>query len=414
MAKFDVFSRNIDLAPHLQRLAVALSRRPTTACLWLGVALRLWVYAQGRPYWMDEGSLLSNLQGVGVLDFSGPLRADQLAPPGFLAAERLLILAFGASPYVGRLIPLACGLASLWLFRSIAERIATRPAAFLAMFLFAICDDLVYYSNELKPYSVDLAIGLLLTAMSLRALHAPAVARRRLTRGLAVVAVVSPWFSFASVFVAAGCGMVLLADRLRAGDRAEAVRWLGVGAIWAVSVLVVPQISRRLLAAATSMYVFWDFAFLPAPPLNGRDAAKALGILLETLVTPLNLIPTLLPYAFAVAVLAMLVQGARRIGRRDLTTLAVLITPLVLALAASAARRYPFHGRLILWLAPALFLMIAEGAQEIRYRRGRTWYAAALAFLLYYPTVSTLYEAVPPHYREFNRHGDLRRNRFME
>lgn len=412
MSILDRLSHPIDPAPFLNRLLDLISRRPLLVCLWLGVALRVWVYLQGRPYWMDEGSLLANLREGGVFDLSSPLKSDQLAPPAFLGAQRLVIRLLGESPYVTRLIPLACGLGSLWLFRAIARRTLPASAAIVAMFLFAVGDDLVYYANELKPYSTDLAVGLLVTLLSLKELHDPPSRRR--SAGLAALAVASPWISFASVFVVAGCGLALLIDRLKSRRRGEIAMLLATAAAWGASVLIAHRASSRLLGPATSMYVFWNFAFLPFPPTDRESLVKAVGILLETFVTPLNLTPRLLPYAFALFALTMMIQGARRIARRDAGTLGVLLLPMALALAASALRRYPFHGRLILWLAPAFFLLIAEGLQDLRHRRGRLWYAAALAFLLIYPTFDTLYEAVPPHMREFNSHGDLRKNRFME
>nr|WP_240910997.1 glycosyltransferase family 39 protein [Paludisphaera soli] len=408
----DRLSRPIDLAPFLNRLVELVSRRPLSACLEIGVALRVWVYLQGRPYWMDEGSLLANLRGVAPFDFSSPLKSDQLAPPAFLAAERLVVQMLGESPFATRLIPLACGLGSLWLFREVARRTLLPAAAVVAMFLFAVGDDLVYYSNELKPYSTDLAVGLLVTFASLKELQDPP--SRRLRLGLAVLAVASPWVSFASVFVVAGCGLTLLVDALRSGRRGDAARHLGLAAAWAVSVLLAHRISSRMLVPATTMYVFWDFAFLPPAPTSRESLAKFAGILLETFVTPLNLTPRLMPYAFALFALAMTLLGARRLARLDARVVAILAVPIVLAMAASAARRYPFHGRLILGLAPAFFLLIAEGLQEIRCRRGRAWYLAALAFLLVHPTFDALYQAVPPLTREFNRHGDLRGNRFLE
>ncbi len=84
---------------------------------------------------MDEGSLLANIQGRAPFDFSGPLTSDQLAPPGFLAAERIIVMMFGGSPHATRLIPLACGIAALFLFRRLVERLLTRPAAIVAVLI---------------------------------------------------------------------------------------------------------------------------------------------------------------------------------------------------------------------------------------------------------------------------------------
>jgi hypothetical protein len=408
----DAFHRQVDLAPYFRRIAEFVVRRPLWTCVWLGAALRVLVYLQARSYWMDEASLLGNLKGRSPLDFTGPLASDQLAPPGFLAAERLLIGLLGDSPYVTRLIPLACGLAALVLFRRLVKRLLEPTGAIVAMVLFAFSDDLVYYSNELKPYSTDLLLTLAVTLLSLSELRDPPSARRRWA--LAALGVASPWLSFPSAFVVAGCGATLLVDRLRDGRKADAARLAAIATAWGVSLLLAYRTSSRMLAPATSMYVFWNFAFPPFPPTCLADLEKTAGILLETFVTPLNLVPRVLPYAFALFAACLGVSGMRRLGRKDAAALAILLAPAALALVAATARRYPFHGRLILWLAPAFLALIAEGAAQVRWRRGAAWLALVLALLLAYPVIDSLYQATPPHIREFNPHGDLRRNRFMD
>ena len=40
---------------------------------------------------MDEVALLKNLVGRGILDFQHVLEEDQMAPPAFLAIERMLV-----------------------------------------------------------------------------------------------------------------------------------------------------------------------------------------------------------------------------------------------------------------------------------------------------------------------------------
>ena len=48
----------------------------------------------------------------------------------------------------------------------------------MALVLFAVSDDLIYYSSELKPYSVDLAVGLVFNLMAIEALGKPITFRR--------------------------------------------------------------------------------------------------------------------------------------------------------------------------------------------------------------------------------------------
>ena len=63
-----------------------------------------------------------------VLDFSAPLRGDQLAPIGFLILQRAIAGVLGERNYVLRFLPLAAGTAALTIFSFLAARLMTRRA----------------------------------------------------------------------------------------------------------------------------------------------------------------------------------------------------------------------------------------------------------------------------------------------
>ena len=104
-------------------------------------------------------------------------------------------------------------------------------------------------------------------------------------------------------------------------------------------------------------------------------------------------------------------------ARRSFPDWAILVLPIALAMVASAIKQYPFHGRLILELVPACFLLIAEGTERLRdlaKSRFKLAYAAVLILLLLYPCLGALQEALAPPFRDFNIHGDLHKNIFIE
>ena len=94
----------------------------------------------------------------------------------------------------------------------------------------------------------------------------------------------------------------------------------------------------------------------------------------------------------------------------------MLVLPLVLAMVASVMKRYPFHGRLILELVPAFFLLFAEGTQAVfEFDRGRRKlvHKTVVAALLFYPCFAAIYESTAARPRYFNSHGDLHNNLFL-
>jgi hypothetical protein len=382
----------------------------------LGIFLRLEVYAHGRSYWLDEGSLAANVVNKGPLDFSEPLTGDQLAPFGFLIVVRTVVSVLGSSPYVTRLLPLVCGILALFAFTILAWHILPRLAAVVAIALFALSDDLIYYSSEFKPYSVDLAAGVVITLLAYDALARLATGRRAAC--IALCGILAPWCSFASVFVVAGCGSSLVLAALLAHRYRDALVYSAIGVGVLLSFLLAYRASHALLGPYTTMYVFWDFAFLPLWPGPSLrvNPVKAGGILLEVLVNPLNLVFPPLRRLGAILPLSLLVAGAVRLCRRSWPVWLMLVLPVAFAAIASVMKRYPFHGRLILELVPAFFLLIGEGTQavfDLDRRPTRPVYKGVLVLLLAYPCFSALYEASATRPRYFNSHGDLHNNLFL-
>ena len=136
-----------------------------------GVLFRLLEYADNRPLYMDERLLLPNLKNLAVFDFSTTLTKDQLAAPGFLALERMMVRLPLPTIWAARLIPLLCGVASMFLMRSVARHYLLARAVPIAVGLFALDDWLVYYAAEIKQYSSD-------TTLTLVALLLASAARR--------------------------------------------------------------------------------------------------------------------------------------------------------------------------------------------------------------------------------------------
>jgi hypothetical protein len=394
-----------------------LYNNPGRVVLCLGILLRWLVYYENRGYFMDEASLLGNIADTAVLDFSQPLSSNQLAPYGFLIVQRAVVSHWGQSRYVTRFIPLAGGLTALVLFSHLAPRILPRRPALVALVLFAFSDDLIHYSSELKPYSLDLAIGLAITLVACNGIEAAPGGYRAAV--VAVFLAMAPWCSFPSAFIVAGCGSTLLASCLWARRYRDTAIWGFCGALWLVSFVLSYRASQALLQPPSAMYRFWDFAFLPVwpLPLSAARISESIGILLEVFVNPLNLVAPFWPWPGVMLPVVLMLAGVARLARQSLRTWGLLVAPVALAVAAAAMKRYPLHGRLILDLVPALVLLIAAGTESVRQLdpgRARPLYKLTLILLLAYPTLAAFYQAAFPGIRQFNSHGDIHTNIFTK
>ncbi len=375
------------------------SARRRDALTWLllgaGLVLRVAQYLANRSLWLDEAYLAPTILRRPWSELFTPPDYGQVGPVGFLVLERVAATLFGQSEYALRLVPLLAGVASLFLFRRIAARILPPTAVPLAMALFAFNDPLIYFSSELKPYSLDVAIALGLLSLALDVGQGASGNRRLLVR-LALAGAAAVWFSLPAVFVLAGAGSTLALSAWRRQDR-QRVSAIGLaGLLWAASFAALYAESLSRIARASWVLDFWSQAFLPLPPRSLADIywlPRALGALFED---PGGLVFRGLGiFCFLVGCLALMAADRLRLG--------LLLAPLLFALLASGLRIYPFHGRVLLFLAPSILLLIALGAERLREltaERMRAVYGILVLLLLFHPVLFSAKALARPRTRE--------------
>ncbi len=399
--------RLIETAAELAREAWAFcARYPAALLVAVGVLARLTAFLANPGYWLDEASLAHAIRETRLSHPVAPIQSNQLAPVGFLAIERAALQLLGDSKPSLRLVPLLGGLASVWLFRGLAERCLNRRAALLALAMFVVSDDLIGFSVELKPYATDVALALFCTRLALSWEPLP-----RPTLRLAIVGAVAAWFSFPVTFILIGVGLVL------AGCSAVQRDWralypLGLLAlIWSASLAGVQWAAHRQLMDPRGMHVFWDFASPGRPVTAARLIEWAGRTLAYLFANPMDLfIPGIGWTIPALAGLSFFLVGCVTMARRDPRTFGLLIAPLGLTLLAASLRLYPCHGRLALFLVPTLIVLVAEGADRAAGASGgRAAWRMAIVWLVLLPASLSLFDLVDPHGGAIhNHHGDRR------
>ena len=338
-------------------------RTLVSSLLLIGAALRLWQYGANGSLWLDEAALARNILERDLVGLLHPLAYGQVAPLGFLLAQKTLVTIAGVSEYALRSLPLVTGLAALPFFAAVARRILHDRAAVYAVGLFALGQPFIYFSAQVKQYSLDVVASLLAIWLVLRL---RAVVTSRTPVLLAVIGALIPWFSQAAglVLVGAGAGLAasFLTQRLRVG------RVSGLLALWTISAAGAGLLALWTVPAETRDYLnwFWRLGYAPLAPW------AHVQWLWETLTRTFGSFGSEafrtnggLGYAWPQLFAALTVIGLVHLGwtRRDV--LLILLGPIAAALAASLLRIYPLSGRLLVFLVPVLLLAAAAGAQAL-------------------------------------------------
>ena len=315
---------------------------------------------------------------------------QQGAPIGFLFIEKAFVVTLGNVDQVMRLFPLFTGIASLYILYRIAKVHIT--GGWLAGLLFAASWYPIHYSSELKQYSSDVMMALLLIFLATRCLRESASFRDFLILGAGGAMAI--WISHPSAFVLAGIGLALLAAPLTR-QRHIPFAWLaGLGFLWMASFGIQYQVSLKHLIANDFLQGYWRKNFMPLPPWS--DVGWLLKTYHSMLVMTLNTIEPALVYAIPILVMI----GGISLLLRDRILAIIILFPFVLAMIASALQRYPLKDRFMLFLVPLVLMLIAEGLGSL-YRIVARWNTGVAGTMYALPSLFLFFLVMSGAFRLF-------------
>ena len=370
------------------------SPRTILAMVLFGIILRVSQYAANRSLWLDEAMVALNIIGRSFERLLQPLDYNQAAPPGFLLVEKALAAMLGASEYALRLLPLLLGIAALVLFWEMAYNCVERRVWPIAVLLFAVSDSLIYYSSEVKQYSGDVAVAVLLYTMCFR------LESKKLTRIQIVVFGILGglvvWLSHPAAFVLAGIGSILLLASIVEKDWSRLLKLLPILLFWGMSFAALYFVSLEKVAKNRLLLHLWKQSFLPLPPTTFADFAWFGATVIEFSKNPLR-------QPFPAIVLPIIALGCLDMFLTKRKRFLQLISPLPFLLFASAIHKYPMTGRFLLFLLPPVFIFIAEGLDFIGCKKNRLCFplaAVAASLLVLYPLGHAAFHLIRPRMTE--------------
>src|SRR5262245_23833406 len=366
-----------------------------------GVLLRVWQFSANSALWLDEIAIARNVvERPAVLLLTSPLDYQQSAPKGFLAAEKFAVAIGGPGELALRAWPLATSIAALFLMSVLAIAVLDGHGAIVAVAGLAFATPLITQAGEVKQYSSDVAVALVLMLLALPRAHRS----RRFDVLAGVAGAVAIWFSQPAALVALAMVLVLgqQAWTLRA-DRQQRLTGAWRAALWSASAAIATLVAIRSMTPATRAYMqqYWGGGFPPPdfvealrswwpwPAVYELFGAGAPGFR--------NTLDYFSPAIYALLSALGLVLLVRRASAGWVVTVPVLVT-----IAAAAAGQYPFRDRVILFLLPSFFIGLGCAVSALHQRIAHIHSALAVTVtaILLAGLLTPLVRSLPPYTME--------------
>ena len=355
-----------------------------------GILLRLRQLLVNRAFWLDEVLLALNIVEKSYAELLPPLDYNQVAPVGFVWIVKFLVIHLGQSEWVFRLVPFIAAIVAIILFYRISTHILTRKGMLIATGLIVFSVHLVHYSYEFKQYSVDVFASCILFLMII---HVDRHQRDILSLvWVGITGAIILWFSHPSVLVMAALGLVWIIDELLHKKWSHFIKLWVAFLPWVASFMVFYVISLHTTTHNEWMNHGWRRAFVPLQHFSLGNLRWFLETFFNIFKNPLG---SSLPGIGALA----FVIGCFSLHKRNRLVYWYTITPMLITILVSGLQKYPFHGRLLLFLTPFFLLLIAEGTAKVMAatREYRFMGETILLFLFLHPILSAGSRMVNAH-----------------
>jgi dolichyl-phosphate-mannose-protein mannosyltransferase len=368
-----------------------------------GLLVRVAQWLSNRSLWHDEAMLARNIIDRSPLELLAPLDYHQGAPVLFLLLVDAATSLFGLGERSLRLIPLLSSLLGLVLFFLIARLFLETRYVPIAVLLFVLSYRLMYYAQEIKQYSVDVTIAIVLTYFFLRLLESNSPRNIHLIC-LGVLGSVATFLSHPSVFVLASIASTLIALRCCKHLSVSFRSLILVIGSWVVGLGANYIFFLRSLSANETLLTYWRGGFLPLPISTGavRVWWETAGDFLSYSGFPVQW------HIFVLALVAVAVGSGIRSRSAPMLMIAMCF---FYAFGTSVLGKYPFATRLALYAVPLLILSVVKGLEAISRRSAPVYFIFVLALIA--PSIKSLPTLLRPiqraEVRSLLRYLDLNR-----
>lgn len=328
-----------------------------------------------------------NIVSKSFNELLGPLDYNQVAPIGFLFIEKTFTFIFGDYDYVLRLFPFISFLVSIPLFYSLSNKIIqSKTIALLACGVYSINPTMIYYSSEVKQYTTDALIGMVIifTAFyyhSNRNMHSLIY--------YSIIGAASIWFSNVAVIMLFVVGLYSLYNGVLVKKNPKVLIPIF---FWSASFIVYYALFVHNHPTKEMMMDYWQYAFLPLNPFS----AGFYDFLYDRVLLSIFSRSLDLGKFWILGVVATLAGCIFLIKEKNLSVVYLLLAPIFVHLLLSSLKLYPFGLRFYLYTFPMIILLYSIGLHRIWKTIHDNLVKVPIAFLIfpvlvfYYPLITGL------------------------
>lgn len=329
-----------------------------------------------RSLWFDEAWLAN---AISQSNLGQLINRSFHAPLFFVLMIHLIITFFGNNEFFLRLLPCLFGVGTLIVFYLVIRKQAGKMATLVSLFLLSFSYNAVYYSQELKQYSGAMFFTVLLIYLSEKVITKDKMNDWIVLLSLSVISI---GFDHSILFIIATVFIVLFISL----NRKQYWKKLFVfSTIVSVSFVLFyffhfrHQISKSMEYAQS----FW---------LDYYPDTSSLPALIQWLSHSTLKMLDFFSFPYFPVSLVIIIIGLSLFYRHSQKRFALyILLPIMLVLAASFIRRYPYGGsRLMLFVAPLLYLSFGKGLDFIISRLARSKLHFPLLLIVVFLVVSPL------------------------
>jgi len=372
----------------------------TIALILAGAVFRFIRFIEPRSFWIDELWVAYDISTRHFIDiflsqnfFSHDF---PVSPMGFALIVKFFVLVLGQSETAFRLFPFLCSIASLILFARLTKKwFGQHGIACVVLTFFVFNEQLIHFASQAKRYSTDLLVYLLVLSFApalLKKIHDRKFPYHLFLAGTTMLSYFSPVF-WMSVLIP-----IFFAELRQKNMRSIRILIVCTLQLGAFYLLFHGSAVRQMLGSPIPHQTASHF-FPGQPFLQWSNVSWAFQVFS-------NMLLGLGGFQFPEISLLLLMVGVVCGFRRNALRSWFLLFPILLSFLLALIRIYPFQGRFIIYILPAIFFFIGEGlsvfARNSRYSF-RLIGVCLTASLLFSPIRSSLMDFGVNHETEANR-----------